>query len=98
MRSARATSFQSTYGALASKPDPADISMMARYDAEADQDFPREGNMAFVTTGLANDGKTDHCAVSYDPTLANGLALAMGLQSTCEQDFAMMKAWFGGID
>lgn len=51
--------------------------------------------MAFVTTGLPNDGHTNHFQVRYDPTLPSGLALARALLGTCESDYRDMAGWFG---
>ena len=54
--------------------------------------------MAATKAGLPNNGQTAHYDISYDSTLPNGLALANSLMAACEQDFALMKGWFGGID
>lgn len=54
--------------------------------------------MAFTSAGLPNNGRTDHCWIIYDTDIPNGLALASGLLAACEQDFALMKQWFGGIE
>ncbi|MBV8890154.1 MAG: hypothetical protein JO267_06845 [Alphaproteobacteria bacterium] len=54
--------------------------------------------MAATKVGLPNNGQTAHYDISYDSTLPNGMALAAGLIAACEQDFALMKDWFGGID
>lgn len=51
--------------------------------------------MTFVTTGLPNDGRTDHFRVRYDPTLPSGSALARELLGTCESDYRVMADWFG---
>jgi hypothetical protein len=54
--------------------------------------------MAFTNAGLPNGGQTAHCAIIYDPAIPNGLALASSLQAACEQDFSLIKGWFGGIE
>jgi hypothetical protein len=57
-----------------------------------------DDDMALTNAGLLNNGQTAHCAIVYDSAIPNGLALASGLQAGCEQDFALMKGWFGGIE
>jgi hypothetical protein len=57
-----------------------------------------DDDMALTNAGLPNNGQTAHCAIFYDSAIPNGLALASGLQASCEQDFALMKGWFGGIE
>lgn len=56
--------------------------------------------MAFIKTGLPNGGQTAHYKIRYDNSLSqvDGLDRAIGLMSKCEQDFALMKQWFGGMD
>ncbi len=53
----------------------------------------------FVTTGLANDGKTAHYQVEYDSTLDQsvGQAAATALMAGIDSDFELMTSWFGGI-
>ncbi len=54
--------------------------------------------MAYTTIGLANNGRTAHYQISYDPLLPNGLTLATGLVAACEQDLALMQDWFSGVN
>jgi len=56
--------------------------------------------MSFTKTGLPNGGQTAHYEIRYDNSLsqADGLDRAIGLMAKCEQDFALMKQWFGGRD
>ncbi|MBV9196095.1 MAG: hypothetical protein JO168_18320 [Solirubrobacterales bacterium] len=55
--------------------------------------------MAFITTGLANDGKTAHYHVRYDSALDPGVgqATAAALMNACDSDYVLMDGWFGGI-
>lgn len=56
--------------------------------------------MAYVTTGLAHGGRTEHYQFKYDGRLshADGRDRANALIGVCERDFDLMSAWFGGID
>ncbi len=56
--------------------------------------------MTFVTTGLTNNGQTAHYQIQYDNSLspADGKDRANALIDACENDFSLMKGWFGGID
>jgi hypothetical protein len=58
-----------------------------------------EANMAQVTTGLTNGGRTPHYQISYDDSLstADGRDRANALIAVCEGDFALVSGWFGGI-
>jgi hypothetical protein len=51
--------------------------------------------MAFVSTGLPNNGRTAHFQIRYDTTLSSGPALARALLGACESDYRDMAAWFG---
>jgi hypothetical protein len=55
--------------------------------------------MALVTTGLTNGGRTTHYQIQYDDSLssADGKDRANKLIAVCENDFALMSGWFGGI-
>src|SRR6476661_3249958 len=48
---------------------------------------------------LITAGSTTHYRISYDDTLAaaDGAQRAAGLLTVCEQDYAIMSDWFGGI-
>jgi hypothetical protein len=58
--------------------------------------------MTYINTGLTNGGLTasGHYQIEYDDALskADGLDRASGLYDKCEEDFALMKTWFKGID
>jgi uncharacterized glyoxalase superfamily protein PhnB len=56
--------------------------------------------MGQINTGLANNGRTSHYQISYDSSLSatDGRDRANALIAKCEEDFALMKSWFGGID
>jgi hypothetical protein len=56
--------------------------------------------MAFTSAGLANGGQTAHYQISYDAALskADGQDRANGLILKCEDDFALMTRWFGGLN
>jgi hypothetical protein len=56
--------------------------------------------MTFVTTGLTNNGRTNHYQIQYDDSLsmADGRDRANALIAACENDFDLMQGWFGGID
>ncbi len=53
----------------------------------------------YITTGLANDGKTAHYHVRYDASLdpAVGQATASALMAGCDGDFDLMNGWFANI-
>ncbi|MBV8956894.1 MAG: hypothetical protein JO153_16275 [Solirubrobacterales bacterium] len=53
----------------------------------------------YITTGLANDGKTAHYHVKYDAALdpAVGQATASALMAACDGDFDLMNGWFANI-
>ena len=55
--------------------------------------------MAFITTGLTNNGLTTHYQVEYDDSLsqADGKNRANALIAVIEGDFNTMSGWFGGI-
>src|SRR3954462_11422586 len=55
--------------------------------------------MAFVATGLPNNGVTTHFSITYDDALpaARGLDIARGLLDHCEADLALMQSWFPGV-
>ena len=48
---------------------------------------------------LLTAGATTHYTIEYDDTLSSvdGLTRANGLLGVCENDFALMSGWFGGI-
>lgn len=50
--------------------------------------------MTFITAGT-----TTHYKIQYDDSLsaADGQQRAVGLLAVCEQDYALMSGWFGGI-
>jgi hypothetical protein len=54
--------------------------------------------MAFISTGLSNGGNTPHYSITYQDSLspAEGVNVTNGLLASCEQDFALLKGWFGG--
>jgi hypothetical protein len=56
--------------------------------------------MGFTSRGLPNGGHTQHYAISYDEALsrADGLDRTIDLQAACEQDLALIRRWFTGIE
>jgi hypothetical protein len=57
--------------------------------------------MALSRAGLPGGGFTKHYIILYDDALngfPNGLNQALGLLAACEEDYAQMSSWFGGID
>jgi hypothetical protein len=55
--------------------------------------------MGFTSAGLSNNGATTHYRISYDTTFSqtDGVNRAGALLAQCEQDFALMQSWFGGV-
>jgi hypothetical protein len=54
--------------------------------------------MGNTVKGLPNNGATKHYRIEYDDAIPGALGLALGLQESCEADFALMQSWFGGFD
>lgn len=56
--------------------------------------------MGATSAGLPGDGRTPHYWIGYAKTLsaADGLGRALDLLASCEQDFALMRYWFSGVD
>jgi hypothetical protein len=55
--------------------------------------------MAYVSTGLPNQGKTTYYKVEYDSTLstADGQDRALALMAVIDADYDLMNGWFGNI-
>ena len=59
---------------------------------------PRELTVQFDYPATLQ-GSTQHFTVYYDPSLGgDGATIAAGVLQTCEQDYARVSAWFGGIN
>jgi len=56
--------------------------------------------VGYTSSGLAGLGVSAHYEVMYDTSLsqADGLDRASALLTKCEEDFALIQRWFGGID
>ena len=54
--------------------------------------------MAYVTTGLPNNGRTQYFNLQYDDSLskARGLDLAADVMNYCDSDLSQLAAWFSG--
>lgn len=54
--------------------------------------------MAYVTTGLPNNGRTQYFNLQYDDSLsqARGLDLAADVMNYCDNDLSQLAAWFSG--